>query len=447
MTSLSRRLIRGLLLVQVATILSVAVLVFWTSVDRTPSFLTHDRATLFLVDAVVQGGGRAIAETEALIDFRNTHPGFLYGVRLGDEWLDGSLIRLGITEPSSQDMVVTELIAYLTRGDRTHEVVAGRVTVPLPDGPTEAVIATSATNAVFLDIVNYIAFFGVTVIALFGPVILMSLIAIVITVRRVTGSLRKIADDAARIDLDRLDRRVDARDAPAEIAPLVQSFNVSLRRLQTGYAERRRFLDDATHELRTPIAILRARIDELSDTPSRALLQRDARRLSSLADQLLESARLQAGSALHFECVDLADVARQTVADLAPLAHKLGLELEVRVDARDSRVAGSRNALMSLLSNLVSNALRFEPQGGVVSVVIGAGPRLMVEDHGPGLTEDEVAHAFLPFWRAPDSGKGTGLGLAIVHEIARAHAAQVHVEATPGGGARFVVDFSTAGPV
>jgi len=242
---------------------------------------------------------------------------------------------------------------------------------------------------------------------------------------------------------------ITLEDVPKEIAPLVASINDLMNRLAVAFATQRRFLADAAHELRTPITALRLQLQLLqrsSDEAERRQAVTDLAagidRSQRLVEQLLQVARSDTdGELTRREPVDLAELVRATVASLSIKAEHNGLDLGA--DAPDAvMVLGDANQLTVLLNNLVENALRYTPAGGVVDVTAGlqdGRPLLRVVDNGPGVAESERERVFDRFYRCESAqsqsgdGSGSGLGLAIVRAIAERHGAVVTLQ-VPGGG-------------
>lgn len=266
---------------------------------------------------------------------------------------------------------------------------------------------------------------------------------------------------------------IDPKAAPEEIAPLVDAFNDLLERLDHSVAVQKRFIADAAHQLKTPLAGLRTQAEvalrESDPTELRRILAQIARssqRAGHLVNQLLSLARMEnLGSVEPPEPIDLLTLTRDAVADWVPVALERGLDLGFeppgpgmggRPPSADMVIAGQALLLRELLNNLIDNALRYTPRGGTVTVRIGNhghGVRLEVEDNGPGIPETERSLVFGRFYRVLGTGvDGSGLGLPIVREIAEQHRATVTIEdAHPGQrppGARFTVTFpaAAAGP-
>jgi signal transduction histidine kinase len=260
-----------------------------------------------------------------------------------------------------------------------------------------------------------------------------------LTIRQHIRPLRRASAEASTVSADRPGQRVGTQGLAAEIRPLIDAVNRALGQLEDALLLQRRFTANAAHELRTPLAVLRARVDGMPPSPERAALTHDIGRMTRAVSQMLLTARLQARGHGETALVDLAALARFVVADMVPLAHSQGRDLALEVSGRPV-MEGSEAGLESALRNLVENALRFTPRGQVVSVRVGPPARIVVEDRGPGVADADKSRILDPFWRAGDqTGEGAGLGLAIVSEVAAQHGGSISVQDAPGGGARFVL--------
>jgi two-component system, OmpR family, sensor histidine kinase TctE len=235
-------------------------------------------------------------------------------------------------------------------------------------------------------------------------------------------------------------------DAPEEMHVLVRSFNDLLVRLEKNVAAQRRFVADAAHQLKTPLAGLRMQAELALRETSREDIERSLKQIARgsqqatrLANQLLSLARAEnsAASPLPHTQVDLNNLARGITSEWVPEALRVGHDLGFEPSAAPVELRGNGTLLGEMLKNLIDNAIRYTPAPGHVTVRVLAqpAPQLVVEDNGPGVAPAERERIFEPFYRAPESAsEGTGLGLAIVREIAQQHGASVNIEnAVPHG--------------
>jgi signal transduction histidine kinase len=239
----------------------------------------------------------------------------------------------------------------------------------------------------------------------------------------------------------------------AETEPIVQEINALLLREGRRLETERGFLADAAHELRTPLAAINAQAHVLITTKDAAALlaaqrelQEGMERVSHLLSQLLTIARLEAGPTQGpVETLDIADLCRQRLATMSRLAR--GRAISLTLNAPDSFIAKlERSAFLSILDNLVDNAIRYTPSGGHVEVRLGdqdGGICLSVRDDGPGIAIADRERVFERFVRLPQSSElGSGLGLAIVQRLVASQAASLRfIEGLSGRGVGFLVQF------
>ncbi|MBM3372311.1 MAG: sensor histidine kinase [Betaproteobacteria bacterium] len=271
---------------------------------------------------------------------------------------------------------------------------------------------------------------------------------------RALSSIRGQIESRSDLDLSPL----DAGGAPAEVRPLVLAMNDLLLRLTATLAGQRRFIADAAHQLRTPIAAIKAQSEialrQVRDEPARATLQQlytAADHAGHLVSQLLTLARAEPGAqkAIERQPVDLAALARETTMEWVPRALARGIDLGFDSTTPKTRTEGDAFLIRGLLNNLIDNAIRYTPQDGKVTVrvlMVEHSPALEVEDNGPGIAKQERERVFERFYRIPESsGEGCGLGLAIVREIAEGHGATVEVlSGSEGTGSLIRVCFRPA---
>jgi signal transduction histidine kinase len=256
---------------------------------------------------------------------------------------------------------------------------------------------------------------------------LVSLIAIPWIVRRSLAGVTRTAREAEQIDADRRGMRLSEEQVPDEIAPLVRAVNDALGRLDEGYERQRRFIASAAHELRTPIAILRVKIDAAQEASTRRLGS-DLERLANLAEQMLDVQRLDSSS--HQEKLDLAALVRRVAADLAPLLIAADRSIEVTVDCAQP-ILGDAGAIERVVTNLVQNAIH---HGGRHVTVRVLGPTFEIEDDGHGIPSEARERVFEPFYRLQPQLSGGGLGLHLVKQVVEHHGGKVLLLDAPNGG-------------
>lgn len=254
-------------------------------------------------------------------------------------------------------------------------------------------------------------------------------------------------------------RFVAPPDSP-ELVELARSFNQLLDHLAAMQESQQRFIADASHEMRTPLTVLRGELEVALRHERTALEYRETiescreeiERLSRLADNLLALARLDSGARLELrEVLDLGTLARETAERMMPRAREMGVQLQV--DATMAlRVTGDRLALERVFENLLENAVRHTPRGetaGIRASRTGGEAVVEVFDHGPGIGEEHRSRIFDRFYRVEMSRSrergGAGLGLAIVKSLVVAHGGAVEVRSALGRGSTFLVRLPLAG--
>jgi two-component system OmpR family sensor kinase len=251
--------------------------------------------------------------------------------------------------------------------------------------------------------------------------------------------------EAAEITSSDLGRRLSLPPANDEISRLGRTLNSMLDRIEASFVRERRFVDNASHELRTPVAILKAELDlalsrartseELEATLRSAGEETD--HLARLAEDLLVLSRANDGAlAIHRSEVELPTLIAQVVRHFEPRAAESGVRIEVGTTPEQAFVDPVR--IRQALDDLLDNAVRHTPTGGVIRLSAERDDgclRVRVEDSGTGFPETFIPHAFEPFARSETDGNGAGLGLAIVRAIAEAHGGSADVSNREDGGA------------
>jgi signal transduction histidine kinase len=333
------------------------------------------------------------------------------------------------------------------------------VAVPVASGGTVhgALRVTLDTSDVDERIRNFwlslgaIAVVVLTAVALIGWVI----------ARSVTRPLRELTASAARFASGDLSVVEHVPEGPPEIRALDETMGTMAQRLDAVLRDQRRFVADASHQLRTPLTALRLRLENLqSDLAGSAESPRDqhavdaleraigeTERLTELVSNLLQLAR--ADDRPITDVADLGALVRDRVDTWTAVADERGVQLQHRPAGEPTLVRCVPGAIEQILDNLLDNALAVSPPGTSLDVEIVAGRpgvvELRVVDHGPGLTDEAKAAATRRFWRGDTSRPGTGLGLAIVETLATSSGGQVRLVDTEGGGLTVIVELLTVG--
>ena len=280
---------------------------------------------------------------------------------------------------------------------------------------------------------------------------LVAMALAVLLVRQLTrplGRLAAAAEHMAEGDL-RQEVTVESRD---EIGRLADSFNAMSRGLDRSEQLRRRLIADIAHELRNPLAVLKADLQALLDgvyplTKAQiASLQDETLLLEHLVDDLRTLSLADAGElVLRREPTDLVATLRRFTASRHTIAQAKGVELDLDTPLTPVIVSIDADRIRQVLTNLFTNAVRHTPQGGRITITAqeaGTEVRVAVADTGPGIAAAKLGDVFERFWRADQSRAretgGSGLGLAIAKQLIDAHGGRIHAENQPEGGARFV---------
>ncbi|MBV8667719.1 MAG: HAMP domain-containing histidine kinase, partial [Candidatus Eremiobacteraeota bacterium] len=226
-------------------------------------------------------------------------------------------------------------------------------------------------------------------------------------------------------------------------------------RLEAAFARERRFIADASHELKTPLTVINANAQMLERWGARdpkimsealSTIETESATMARVINAMLTLAKTDNPDALTFETVDLSRLVRDVGAALRPTADAKGLTLELEVDPdQEIPVRGEPGLVRQLVTNLTENAIKFTAAGSVWLAVLrrGTDAELVVRDSGPGIPADALPHVFERFYRADPARsrnvEGTGLGLAVVSNIVRVHGGRITVDSRVGDGTSFTV--------
>lgn len=281
-----------------------------------------------------------------------------------------------------------------------------------------------------------------------------------ILARGLTQPLRDMAQAASRMARGDYAQKVPVRTRD-EVGRLAEAFNRMAGEMEGLERLRRDLVANVSHELKTPISALRARLENLMDgveDPNPALLAvmvQQAERLSRLVDQLLDLSRLESGDVpMQVEPVRLGPLVERVVSEVEVARAGRGIAVHNEVGADLPPVPADRERIHQVLFNLLDNALRFTPPGGSVTVRAvrqNGSCEVSVEDTGPGIGKEHIPLLFERFYRVDPSRSrddgGTGIGLAIARSVVEAHGGRIWAESAPGKGARFRFVLPAAGPV
>lgn len=458
--SLQWILVRRLILLQAATLLIFIVLCAAALWITNPRLLIDNEAAVAAIKEAVgrDGNGKLVVhETEELASFREGFPNVWYIVRDG-----GQSVRFGnvpdvyarnfgdllgeadhATIGFSEDDLRPE--AYLEKAATragTVQIIAGTRSSRETDGLELSISATVDVARNSDGSRNWekaLPALAVIILILLLPIILVmgttTLVTTPAVVRRSFAGLVETVRQAARIDIGTRAMQLPVKNVPQEIAPMVHAFNQALARLAQGYDRHNRFLTDAAHELRTPIAILRTRAELLKQEPQSARLLHDIERLSHLAQQLLDHQLLDRPTDQR-QVVDLAELVSRVAADFAPLAIEAGYDLAFEPAPNKPHVEVNVLQVERALANLVRNAIEHGGGRGTITIAIDEAGGIEVRDEGPGIPAEERENVFEPFYRLQPQSHGAGLGLNLARQIALLHDGTIRILTGTWRGAR-----------
>jgi signal transduction histidine kinase len=280
--------------------------------------------------------------------------------------------------------------------------------------------------------------------------------------RKALRPVERMTSKAEQIGIDRLGDRIAVPRGADELSHLAVTLNAMLDRLQHGVSEKQRLVADASHDLRSPLAVMRAELDvslrgDLTPAAREVLesVHEEVDRMSRTVDNLLTLAQADEG---HLQLLTapllMRDRVQATIRALAPTAAAKGLALEERealTAGGPDLVEADAHRVDQMLVNLIENAIKYTPPGGAVTVLTwrrGAEVGVTVSDTGPGIPPEALGHVFDRFFRVDGARRrtsgGSGLGLAICREIVEAHEGRIWVQSEPGSGSAFSIALPAA---
>ncbi|HEV7308134.1 HAMP domain-containing sensor histidine kinase [Ensifer sp.] len=460
--SLQWVLVRRLIVLQAVTLFVFIGLIITALFIAQPRLVVENEAALDILNRAIgrdANGGLMVRETEEFTELRQSYPHLWFVIRgpageiltqgnvpapytaSGGDLLqrvegatllfaEGGTLPDAVLRNAETDAGRVQIITSTVTARRDNETLDVQIHVDV-DVARDIDGTTTWTEVVPVLVLLALCFL-LPIVLVMGFTTLMTTPAVI---RRSLASLVSTADQAGRIDIDNRAVQLETKDVPTEVAPLVHAFNRALARLGEGYDQRNRFLTDAAHELRTPIAILRTRAELLQEDPESARLRLDIERLSHLAQQLLDRQVLEHAAGAP-EVIDLVGVAKNMAADFAPLAFEAGYELAFEAKMATALVSARPRQVEQATANLLRNAIEHGGGCGTITVLINAQGGLEIHDDGPGIPVAERERVFEPFYRLRPRSTGAGLGLNLAREIARLHGGRIDILTGPWRGTR-----------
>lgn len=443
MRYMPRRLFGRLVLGQVAVIacaVGLAAVYMYTRFHNTHSLFYEGTLQAFVGDIArdVRGGdGAPTARIHAGTVRRIAEQGGRFAVLDGE----GRVLAAspGVTEAliGFDDAPVRYFWLPAPTGDG--EVYGLSARLPGITPPVTVQVAFPAGHIVFESVLHE---FLKDIAWLWAPFLLAILAINIIIARVALRPLSQSVREAEAIQPGGVSMTLSERGLPEDILALVRAVNLAIGRLRAGYRAQEEFAGDMAHELRTPLAVMKAQLATVDAAYAREL-ERDLARMERLVEQMLDRARLGRFHVEPGDTIDLRDVAREAAAFLAPRIIERGRSIAVEAGSAPARVVGGRDDLFRAVRNLIENALEHSPEGGLITIEVrDDGPTIAVSDAGPGYPEhilDAERRNAAPL--RSDRRDGAGLGLSIVERTMQAHGGTLHLVNGPGGGARAEMRF------
>jgi len=338
----------------------------------------------------------------------------------------------------------TRTFEFRPRGfHRTYLAVQQPLRLAPGSAPFGALIVATPTTEITSGLRPLVERLG---LALIGGIVAAAVLGWYLS-RRITRPVLALSEATDKISPGHYDVDVPEVPGKGEIGHLAQRFREMASRLSEAEQQERNFLMSVSHELRTPLTAIRGHVEALregiaEDPAVRAasldMIANETTRLERLVGDVLDLAKLEAHRfTLLSEEVDMARLCDQAYAAFGEEARRRGIDYEKRFEASPTIVTDG-DRVLQIISNLLSNAFRWTPDGGKVELELAATNgrvSVAVDDTGPGVPPQERDRIFRPFWSRDDSG--TGLGLAIAHELAAALGGSIELDSETGKGSRF----------
>lgn len=433
------------------SILMIAIVAFVLATSRSDILMTadlaertHDLAGKLLFDAAGRPSGFDSSESDRVWTFKSL------GEEIGYRVLDSDAnVALASTDDAFWTSGATNHSSELSRFKFEREgITMYAATAPVEHNGRTWYLQFAASKRLMTLLHEGFAwpFMGVGIV-LFSLVLLFVFGACAyFTLRHALKPLREVSASAAAISPRSLHSRLDVKTVPSEVVPLVISFNSALERLEHGYRVQQDFLATAAHELKTPLALIRAQIELTVDFQARGVLLNDVAHMTRQVQQLLLLAETSEAHNYSFAPVTIVEVAKEAASYLRRMADAAGVRVAVvNTDAREPWQA-DRSALFILLKNLIENAIQHAPPGTEIRVELTT-DTLSIRDWGCGVEPEQLAQIFTRFWRGHHRrDHGAGLGLTICMEIVHAHGWTLSAQRAEPGLAFYIYRLITEQP-
>jgi signal transduction histidine kinase len=439
MTSITRTLTLSLSVAAAAIFVVLLSIVIWLDVSRERELTFCQAAAAIINHATVVDPGRelTIRSTDGIQELKSVSPNLWYVVSYDNLTNDfGRELRpalpfslpytgpIGFSVLNTRDQKNSFCLAVVRRGTSELVMMIGGAQVGLGQ-----IARSFVLRNLFPVFLLAIAFASTVAAGAF------------LSARFVARSIERVTKLALAIEPTAPQASISLDDVPIELKPLARALNRAFQEIDAYIQRQRRFLGNAAHQLRTPLTLLRAKIEDVTEPALKVELVRDVRRLSSLVSAMLDLARLQ-NHAIEKRPIDLAVVTRDVLADFSPSALDAGIELSLeQVEEGTLVVHGVEAAVRSALANLVGNALVHAHGAGRVVANLDRGS-VSICDDGTGISSS--SERIEPFQTGNSSKEGYGLGLSIVQEIMAAHGGVLIVTSTPGRGTTASLRFPEA---